>query len=105
MARFTISFRGKLHEDGTVKIPKLTAGHMSLRGNEDTYTTLFMSCRDDDITRARLGNMLSHEGGPAWWPGWASARDGFTIRPIGNGFMADVSIELDTSNMRKRVEA
>ena len=105
MARFTLSFRGKLWEDGTVKVPRITSSHVSLRGNEDTTATIFATGRDEDIRKRWLGNMLSHESGLGYWPGWASEDKGFTIRPIGNGFMADVSVELDTNNMQKRAES
>lgn len=102
MARFTINFRGKLTDSGSVKVPVLTSSHMSLVGNEDTLTTLFTSCKDADVTRARLANMLGAETGDYYWPSYATEADGFTITPIGNGFMADVSIELDTSNLRRK---
>ena len=105
MARFTVSFRGKLHDDGTVKVPVLSSHHISLTGNEDTASTVFMGCTDPGITRSRLANMIGAETGDYYWPGWASTELGFTIEPIGNGFMANVTIELDTANMRRKVAA
>jgi hypothetical protein len=103
MAIFTVHFRGKLTEDGDVKVPKLTGSHVSLIGNDDTTATLFVGGMSNvDITRTRLANMIGAKTGDYYWPGWASESAGFTISPIGNGFMANVSIELDTANMRKR---
>lgn len=103
MARFTLSFRGKLDEDGWVKIPAIKSHHLSLVGNEDMMTTLFCEGLNNQIvTRKRLENMRGAETGDYWWPGYAKPEtEGFVITPIGRGFMADVTIELDTDNMRR----
>ena len=105
MARFTVSFRGKLTTDGRVKVPAISSQHVSLIGNEDTAATIFTGCSDPDITRSRLANMIGAETGDYYWPSYADTSAGFTVTPIGNGFMANVSIELDTANMRRNVAA
>src|SRR5690625_981374 len=103
MTTFTIKFRGKLTKNGTVKIPKITDSHLSLRGNEDTSTVLFFGgLHDADITKRRLSNMIGAKTGDYYWPSYASEEDGFTITPIGNGFMAEVTLDLDTSDMRRK---
>ena len=105
MARFTIKFRGKLTDSGSVKMPSIKPHHTDLVGNEDIATTLFFGCRDEQVTRSRLANMIGAETGDYYWPSYAETDLGFTIEPIGNGFMANVSISLDTSNMRRKTRA
>lgn len=103
MATVTIQFRGKLTDSGSVKVPTLTGSHIDLRGNEDTTATIFVGgLANHDVTRVRLANMRGAVTGDYYWPGWASEADGFTVKPIGNGFMADVSIKLDTDNARRK---
>lgn len=100
MASFTVSFKGKLI-DGSVKVPVLTGSHVSLIGNEDTTATVFVGGMGDNThTKARLDNMIGAISGDYYWPGWTDER--FIVSPIGNGFMANVSIELDTANMRRK---
>lgn len=103
MAELIISFRGKLTADGDVKVPVIANQHINLIGNEDTGATLFTGgLNNTDVTKVRLANMRGAVTGDYYWPGWASESDGFRIEPIGNGFMANVSITLNTDNQRKR---
>jgi hypothetical protein len=96
----TIKFRAKRAEfsggEG-YKVPTLTASHVTV-SERDTLGTLSMqSLNNPDMTKARLAKFAGLD-----LPGvvWADGVDSYgfsdtsewTITPIGNGFMAEVSI-------------
>lgn len=102
MDRLTVTFRGKIGNDGEVKVPKLTGSHLSTP-DRGMYATLFTSCREESITGVRLRNMYRAAIGDdqAYWPNYVSENTpGFTFEPQSNGFMASCSIQLDLKAMR-----
>jgi len=105
--RIIISFKGKVSAENGVRIPKLTSSHLYMP-ERGTYSTLFSTTRDEGVRAAQLGAMYRAlvDDSSEYWPSWAGEdTPGFTVTPIGNGFMAQVTITLDASQRMKRVYA
>lgn len=102
----TIKFRAKRdHFTGGYgyKVPKLTGTHVSV-GHRDMLGTLFLdSLKDQDITRARLRKFSNFDLPGVVWEngsdeyGLGVNHSAWIITPVGNGFMADISITLPLS--------
>lgn len=100
--RLVITFKGKIDGDGDIKVPKLTASHVSAL-DRGTCATLIMSTRDSDIFNRLLQNMYraAINDKSAYWPTYVNAdTPGFTFTPQANGFMANASITLDARAYR-----
>jgi len=101
----TIKFRAKRTEFAGgmgYKVPKLTTRHVSV-AERDTLGALFMQGVEygqDHITKARFARFAGLEVPGVVWQngaddfGLQTNHEGWEIKPIGKGFMADVSITL-----------
>lgn len=95
MTAVTIKFRAKRDEyydfDASsyragYKIPTLTHSHVSFSERDTVAQLLTQGLNNADVTKARLalyGLKL---------PAYVFDDSGWTITPVGNGFMADISI-------------
>jgi len=105
--RIIISFKGKVSAENGVRIPKLTSSHLYMP-ERGTCSILFSTTRDESVRSAQLGAMYRAlvNDSSEYWPSWAGEdTPGFTVTPIGNGFMSQVTITLDASQRMKRVYA
>lgn len=101
--RVEIRFRAKRDDfaggEG-YKVPSLKSHHVTDL-DRTMRTKLWLDCRDEDIRTARLKQVMSDN----YWPGvvWVDESrnaDGWVIKPIGKGFMADISITVDLSRKK-----
>ena len=83
----TVSFRAKKDDDGEYKVPKLTSSHVSVSDRNVLGQTIMTGLNNPEITRHRFDKLAD-----AKLPYYVNGEsDGWNIRPIGKGFMADVS--------------
>jgi len=96
----TITFRAKRDDSyqlgAAYKVPKLNSNHVSF-SNRDTVATLIKSTRDPEMFVRQIERFYGITIPNLVWEDSTDhelKRDssGWTIRPRGNGFMADVSI-------------
>src|SRR5690349_19064183 len=100
MNTVTIKFRAKRSEfsggDG-YNVPSLTHPHVTVSERDMLGVTLMQAIGNADITKARLSKYAGLDlPGVVWVNGvdsyGFSDTSEWTITPVGNGFMADVSI-------------
>lgn len=99
----TISFRAKREEfAGGIgyKVPALTGNHVDVADRDTLGVTILGSLDKQDITKARLRKFAGLDLPGVVWANGADIlgigvnHEAWQITPVGNGFMADITITL-----------
>lgn len=94
----TLTFKAKRTASGAYKVPTFTGAHVATprTGQGMRHTLMFNSRVDDALARGRQTRLLDLHGIPPYYVEESDARPGvLDIRPMGNGFMAEITLTID----------
>jgi len=95
-----LRFKAKRTDNGAYKVPTFTSAHVATpRTQQGTRHALMFGGRTtEDIARRRQTAYLDAAGIPPYYVEDRDARPGvLEIRPVGNGFMAEITFTVDLS--------
>jgi hypothetical protein len=95
--QFTAKARESFHGGTEYSVPDITSQHvLTPVSQQGTRARLWLQCRDADIRKSRRVSALKAAGLDGYAVHEKDAQlPGVTIQPLGNGFMARVTVEID----------